>query len=281
MRWIVGDIHGMRGPLEALVEAVLRRDNAAQLYFCGDYCDRGPHTRQTIDFLLSLGAAATFVRGNHDDVLDLCLSGKSFGTGPSMGKEADAATVNEIKELFLREGLVETLLSYGADMRELARHNGNWPGVLAWINEGLTRVPQSHKTFYRQLPAIAEADDFFVCHATWPADYVDTQGRMNSTTLGDPYLRHDVLWGRYTASQILSKKVWRRIGYFGHTPTDNYAAGGLLHVEPGQIIRGEQTVLLDTAAFSAGGCLSAVCHDEPQLIQVSHAGRLLTQEDAA
>lgn len=278
MRWIIGDIHGMREPLEALIEVILRRDSSAALYFCGDYCDRGPHTRQTIDFLLSLGDNARFIRGNHDDVLDLCLNGQSLAISPELEKNPDPAAVDEIKEQFLHEGLIETLTSYDADTRELGQRVGDRSAVLAWIDDALASVPQAHRDFFRTLPAIVETDDFFVCHATWPADYADEQGRMNSTILGDPYLRHDVLWGRYTSSQILSQKVWRRTGYFGHTPTDNYIAGGMISVEPGQIIRGEKVVLIDTAAFSPLGRLTALCHDEPHLVQVSHAGRLLTEE---
>ena len=91
---------------------------------------------------------------------------------------------------------------------------------------------------------------------------------MNGIVAGDAYLRHDVLWGRYTPSQIRSQKVWRRIGYFGHTPTDNYLSQQDLMGGPGSIVRGEKTILLDTAAFAPTGRLTAICHETGEIIQV-------------
>lgn len=273
MRWIIGDVHGMLRPLEAMLQIIRGRDRKAELYFCGDYCDRGPHTRQVVDLLLSLDRAS-FVRGNHDDVMDLCCNGTSFTTTPNLGQTPEEAAA-EVKELFLREGMAETLASYGADLGELGRRVGDWPRVLDWINQGLKLVPESHRQFFRALPAVAEADKFFVCHATWPPDHLDEPGRMNGVVAGDPYLRHDVLWGRYTANQIRSRKVWSRIGYFGHTPTDNYLAAGDLMSASGAIVRGEKTILLDTAAFVATGRLTAICHDTQKVLQVDQEGQVI------
>ena len=69
MRWIIGDVHGMRAALERLLEAVGRVDPSARFYFVGDYVNRGPDARGVIDLLLSL-TNARFVRGNHDDIFD-------------------------------------------------------------------------------------------------------------------------------------------------------------------------------------------------------------------
>lgn len=270
MRWIIGDVHGMLRPLEAMLENIYARDRKAELFFCGDYCDRGPHTRQVIELLLGL-RNARFVRGNHDDVMDLCCNGTSFTAGAELGQSVEEAQL-EIKELFLREGLTETLVSYGAELHELGRRVGNWPAVLQWIDQALSMVPASHRDFFRSLPAIVEADEFFVCHATWPADYVDESGRMNGIVAGDPYLRHEVLWGRYTASQIRSRKTWKRIGYFGHTPTDNYLSAPDIMPLSGSIVRGEKVILLDTAAFIPGGRLTAICHDDGRVIQINQDG---------
>jgi serine/threonine protein phosphatase 1 len=270
MRWIIGDVHGMLVPLEAMLDNIRARDRSAELFFCGDYCDRGPHTRQVIDLLLSL-RNAKLVRGNHDDVMDLCCNGTSFTTGAELGQSVEEAQA-EIKELFLREGLTETLVSYGAELYELGRRVGDWPAVLRWIDEALALVPLSHRSFFRSLPAVVEADDFFVCHATWPPDHLDEPGRMNGIVAGDPYLRHDVLWGRYTANQVRARKVWKRVGYFGHTPTDNYLGAPDIMPESGSITRGEKTVLLDTGAFVPGGRLTAICHDDGRIIQVEQSG---------
>src|SRR5689334_1861269 len=77
MRWVIGDIHGMVKPLEALIRAVEQHDKERQLMFVGDYVNRGPHSREVIDLLLSL-SEAYFVRGNHDDVFDHVINNMSF-----------------------------------------------------------------------------------------------------------------------------------------------------------------------------------------------------------
>ena len=112
MRWVIGDIHGMFDPLRRLLGEISRNDPTPTLYFCGDYCDRGLQTRQVVDLLLEL-PNANFVRGNHDDVMDLCCNGTSLGIGPAMGGPADDETLVEVFHLFRFEGLAETMVSYG------------------------------------------------------------------------------------------------------------------------------------------------------------------------
>ncbi len=63
----IGDIHGCRTALDALLQSLnLQLDDA--LVFLGDYVDRGPDSRGVIERLLELSARdnATFLRGNHD-----------------------------------------------------------------------------------------------------------------------------------------------------------------------------------------------------------------------
>lgn len=63
----VGDIHGCLFSLQHLVEQLeLQRDD--QLVFLGDYIDRGPRSREVIDFLLELQQhfSCFFIKGNHE-----------------------------------------------------------------------------------------------------------------------------------------------------------------------------------------------------------------------
>ena len=112
MRWVIGDIHGMLRPLEALVAAISRRDPGAHLIFVGDYVNRGPDSRQVIDLLLTL-PHATFLRGNHDDIFDLILHGDCY----MCHKDAPDAVAGFA--WFMEHGLDKTLVSYGADWAEL------------------------------------------------------------------------------------------------------------------------------------------------------------------
>src|SRR3954471_16501545 len=107
MRWVIGDIHGMLKPLEMLLAEVQRRDADAHYYFVGDYVNRGPESRGVVDLLLSLpDGRARFCRGNHDDIFDLILNGKSYASG------TDPVPVYA---WFLAHGLDRTLVSYGLD----------------------------------------------------------------------------------------------------------------------------------------------------------------------
>jgi len=54
MRWVIGDIHGMFGGLETLLDLISRRDHNAKFVFVGDYVNRGPDSKRVIDLLLSL-----------------------------------------------------------------------------------------------------------------------------------------------------------------------------------------------------------------------------------
>jgi len=69
----IGDIHGCFDPLKALVRMVEQECRPAvdeiEYIFVGDYIDRGPSTREVLDFLIDLDAKKTFLMGNHEDML--------------------------------------------------------------------------------------------------------------------------------------------------------------------------------------------------------------------
>ena len=275
----------MAMPLDTLLTAVRQRDGEARFYFCGDYCDRGPDTREVVDLLINLTASgeAFVVRGNHDEIFDLVLNHKSFASSAETEANAPPDTIREAASIFLGEGLLETLLSYGADGHALWQAHRYRDVEGDWLQESITGVPESHRKFFRQLPAVVETDDFAIVHACWPPDYVDESGDMNGRCARDEQLRHDVIWARYTASQITSQKQWTRTVYVGHTPTSTYFApprlmrrGPQLLESPGDVIFGNQLVLCDTGCFAADGRLSAVCHETSEVVQVHRTGDLIT-----
>jgi diadenosine tetraphosphatase ApaH/serine/threonine PP2A family protein phosphatase len=266
MRWIIGDIHGMLRPLRALLASVRAADPAAQFYFVGDYVNRGPDSRGVIELLLSL-PHARFVRGNHDDIFDLLLHGKSYNP------HADARNPVGAFTWFIRHGLRETLVSYGVDEIDIERvaRRPSDDGVRSLVES----VPQSHRTFLRTLPPVVEETDFFVAHAWWDPDEPDDQPSIEARLLTSAKSRHQVLWGRYTY-ELTRTKRWRRTGYFGHTPVETYPP--LARKGENLPIRAPQIVLLDTgAALSMNGRLSAVSADDGQLIQVDRLGNAASE----
>ncbi|HHO50876.1 MAG TPA: serine/threonine protein phosphatase [Deltaproteobacteria bacterium] len=67
----IGDIHGEIGHLRTLLERMGPFDEDDTLVFLGDYVDRGPHSRQVIEFirheLPETGVRIVALRGNHED----------------------------------------------------------------------------------------------------------------------------------------------------------------------------------------------------------------------
>ncbi|KAJ9155636.1 Ser/Thr protein phosphatase [Pleurostoma richardsiae] len=63
---IVGDVHGQKAPLQALLEKVgFSADKGDHLILTGDLVNKGPDSAGVISLAMELGAHA--VRGNHDD----------------------------------------------------------------------------------------------------------------------------------------------------------------------------------------------------------------------
>lgn len=259
MRWIIGDVHGMRLALESLIALIKQRDPDPRFLFTGDYVNRGPDSRGVIDLLLKLDpGAASFVRGNHDDILDIILHGDGYCDHPQKIDPIAAF------RWFMQHGLMETLLSYGGDYADL-EYAMEHPSEQR-VREAVSIIPPDHRTFIRELPAVHEEPDLFVAHAMWD---VDTPDDAMPARLGQsPPDRFKILWGRYTEKDIGRKKRWQRTGYFGHTPVQAY---GDRNDEP---LRGPEIVLLDTgAALSPSGRLSAVCAETGELVQVHRSGK--------
>jgi hypothetical protein len=268
MRWIIGDIHGMLRPLEALVDAIDDADPDADLIFVGDYCNRGPDAKGVLDYLCDIRdeGPCRFCRGNHDDVLDLLLNGRCYADHPVFSDPRRAFNT------FTQHGLVETLESYGVayDAIEEAVTRSDDDA----IEQIFAPVPARHREFFRTLLPCVDEPDLFVAHAVWdvnvPDDAPDLLSRLNDS----PWLRTPLLWGRFELPQILAPKVWRRHGFFGHTVVENYPAevrgNGLLPVI------GPNVTLLDTGcAVLRDGLLTAVCHEARELIQVDRAGNVV------
>jgi hypothetical protein len=264
MRWVIGDVHGMLRALQGLLAAVRAVDPAAAFFFVGDYVNRGPDSRGVIDLLLTLDGAR-FVRGNHDDLFDLVLNGRGYDLHPQ-AREPLVAFL-----WFIQHGLWETLNSYGVDDVDIER------AVRRPSEEALQRliepVPAAHRRFIHDLPPIVEAEDFFVLHACWDPDDPDERPSILEQLEARPRLRHKILWGRYVPHEITRKKRWRRAGYFGHTPVENYPPS-VRNTDAVVPIRGPKIFLLDTAvALTPSGRLSAACVEDGRLIQVDRLGK--------
>ena len=148
--YVIGDVHGCIGLLKSMHDKIMReieRDRVDdwRIILVGDYCDRGPDVRSTLDYLIAICAHEKRIiplMGNHDqDFLEFLKRPRSNG-------------------LFARYGGNETSASYGVEL------DTRTPGALKLCHESLVRaVPAAHRDFLSSLPLTIEFGDFFICHA--------------------------------------------------------------------------------------------------------------------
>ena len=146
--YAIGDVHGCLEQLQSAHEDI-RADLACRpvgdwrIIHVGDYIDRGPDSRNVVEFL----AAATgderiiCLRGNHDQMLLDCLAGEE-----------------DVIPIWRRNGAAETLESYGLNETVLDEA----PVLAAEMRRA---IPKAHIAFFDNLPHSARYGDYFFCHA--------------------------------------------------------------------------------------------------------------------
>ncbi|HEX2733431.1 MAG TPA: symmetrical bis(5'-nucleosyl)-tetraphosphatase [Polyangiaceae bacterium] len=95
--YAVGDIQGCYDPLRRLLDQVAFDPSVDELWCVGDLVNRGPQSRQVLQFLRALGQRCKAVLGNHD----LHLLAVSFGARKQRGKD----TFNDVLSAPDREEL--------------------------------------------------------------------------------------------------------------------------------------------------------------------------------
>jgi serine/threonine protein phosphatase 1 len=165
----IGDVHGCFGKLESLITILnlLSEAEYARFVFIGDYVDRGPNTREVIDFLIESQRREKrrfiCLRGNHETML----------LNATIKKRSERDLMN-----WLANGGEQTLDSYGVndpralptdhlawmkalplkyyDQKRLYVHAGVRPGVsimdqseedLLWIREPFLSSDNDHGAF--------------------------------------------------------------------------------------------------------------------------------------
>ena len=128
----VGDIHGCFDKLVSLMEIIDIDLKSELLVFIGDYIDRGPSSKEVVDYLIDLDRRArrvVFLKGNHELLLQDYLSG------------ADRLS-------FLYNGGGATLESY---IRDGSRG-------------GTNPIPSEHLEFFDNLSLYHETDEYIFVH---------------------------------------------------------------------------------------------------------------------
>ena len=83
--FVISDTHSyFDETLKALTERGFEKNNINhKIILCGDLFDRGPKTKELYEFVKDLGDRFIYIRGNHEDLLEDCVSdivsGRSVG----------------------------------------------------------------------------------------------------------------------------------------------------------------------------------------------------------
>jgi serine/threonine protein phosphatase 1 len=182
-KWIIPDIHGCAKTLRALFDDYIKPSKGDELYFLGDYIDRGPDAKGVIDFIMKLqkdNYTVHLLKGNHEETcVNACREEEELKSFIGFkGK-------NISKAAWLQFGGKETMKSIGIkDLRDM-------PGeYLEWMDGLKTHII---------------LDDFVLVHA----------GLNFSIT--DPYEDENaMLWSRDFSPQ--AEKIGGRTLIHGHMP---------------------------------------------------------------
>lgn len=183
MIYAVGDIHGYLGKLRS-AHALIAADRSAHggaeapVIHVGDLVDRGPESRQVIDFLIEgIGSGEEWVvlKGNHDALFADFLSG---GDGTSPRLRSGVTWQSQAM------GGAATLASYGLKRKRLEREAN-------FLNRARSKVPAAHREFLSQLPLWYRAEGLIFVHAgIRPGFPLEAQDEDDLLWIRDDFLWH-------------------------------------------------------------------------------------------
>jgi serine/threonine protein phosphatase 1 len=167
----IGDIHGRLDLLEGIaakIDARTESPSCLELYL-GDYIDRGPCSRQVIDFLIDRQSRRPMIclAGNHEEMLLEALDGRHLAAWAKLGGGPTAFSY----------GLKPAILS------SLAPEDA----AKALRDE----VPATHIEFIRNMPLWHQDGDYIFVHAGLrPGLPPEQQSRRDLLWIRDSFLKH-------------------------------------------------------------------------------------------
>lgn len=160
------------------MEKKVKPSQEDQIYFVGDLIDRGPRSREVLEYIIGLiwqGYKIYAVRGNHEDLLLNAIKDESFLLA------------------WFNNGAEETLRSFEI------------PENLFDDIDVIKHIPDSYIKFMMALPYYYDLGEYLIVHAGINFNSEDIFGDLNA-----------MLWSRrmnYQANKINNKTI-----VHGHTP---------------------------------------------------------------
>ena len=216
--YAVGDIHGCFDVLEALYERIRcdlqsARPRESLELFLGDYVDRGPRSREVVEWMISTRPACDrriCLMGNHEDMLLNAL--------------ADPAAM----EHWLSNGGIQTLLSY----KSVPLHILAGMTLIQAHRDFSAAFPDAHRRFMSGLLRSAEFGDYIFVHA----------GLRPGRTLAQQDTE-DLVWVREPF--LSSAHDFGKLVVHGHTPSDApEIRPNRINIDTGAVFGGSLTCLV-------------------------------------
>ncbi len=161
----VGDIHGCLDKLVLLMGKIdidFRKDT---LVFIGDYIDRGPKSKEVVDYLMDLARgkdSVIFLRGNHEYMLQGYLDGTDT-------------------MFFLANGGEATIRSY----------------LQSGMRNEVKPIPSDHLGFFDSLRLYYETADYIFVHAGLKAQVpLEKQNEWDMLWIREEFIYSDFDFGR-------------------------------------------------------------------------------------
>lgn len=182
--WIFPDIHGYRETLETLFKQI-RPSKEDHLIFLGDYIDRGPDSKGTIDFVMNLQDEKYWVTpliGNHEQYfVEAYYEAQNHKNGWFSKKPPKF-------KAWMEHGGKEALQSFGV--------------------KDLKKIPLKYIKWVESCEYYVELDEYIVVHAGLNF-YAE-----------DPFEdKHSMLWVK--EFDIFPEKIGNRKIIHGHTPVNH------------------------------------------------------------
>lgn len=182
-RWVIPDIHGCYKTYRALLEQQIKPAKNDEIYFLGDYIDRGPGSKEIIDHIMkfqSEGYKIRLLMGNHEDYLL-----RAYEDEISRKRIFGFKARNFIKNEWAQIGGRKTMESFGVS--------------------SIKKIPLKYIEWFKKLEHYIELDDAVLVHAG-----------LNFNNK-DPFKdKRAMLWLR--DYQVKPEMINNRILIHGHVP---------------------------------------------------------------
>lgn len=211
--YAIADIHGCAHLLEqmfAVIDADMSnsRPYRAIEVFLGDYIDRGPDSRRTLDLLINRSRRhnTVFLKGNHEAYFTAVLD--------------DPARVTD----WFGFGGLQTMMSYGLS----ASLNMSKDEQRDLVRKLASAMPPQHIAFLRQLRPTFTCGDFFFVHAgVRPGVPLSEQRESDLLWIRDEFLQSKKRFGKYVVHGHTPVRKAELLENRANIDTGAYATGNL------------------------------------------------------